>query len=48
MRKTEALTVTVPVELKKQILALAEKDGRNLSNMVTVLIQKGMKKEKTA
>jgi len=48
MKKTEKLTVTVPVELHRLVKELAAKDGRNLSNMVTVLIQKGMKKEKAA
>jgi post-segregation antitoxin (ccd killing protein) len=48
MKKTEKLTVTVPVELHAQVRALAVKDGRNLSNMVTVLIQKGIGKEKAA
>jgi len=48
MNKTEKLTVTVPIELRKQLKAQALKEGRNLSNMVTVLLQKGMKKEKAA
>jgi len=48
MKKTEVMTVTVPIELRKQLKFLAEKEGRNLSNMVTVLLQKGMKKEKAA
>lgn len=48
MRKTEVLTVTVPAELRKAVKAQAEKEGRNLSNMVTVILQKGLKKEKAA
>jgi post-segregation antitoxin (ccd killing protein) len=48
MKKTEAMTVTVPIELRKQLKAMAQKEGRNLSNMVTVLLQRGMRKEKAA
>ncbi len=48
MRTTEALTVTVPLDLKKQLQALAEREGRNLSNMVTVLLVKAVKKEEKA
>lgn len=48
MKTTEVMTVTVPVELRKQVKALAQKDGRNLSNMVTILLQKGIEKKQAA
>ena len=42
------MTVTVPIELRKQIKAMAKEERRNLSNMVTVLLERGIKKEKAA
>jgi len=48
MDKTVKMTVTIKRGLLSQVKAMSEKDNRNLSNMVTHLIQKGMKKEKAA
>ncbi len=44
MKKTEKLTASIPVELMAQVKAKALKDNRNLSNMVAVLLEKGLKK----
>jgi hypothetical protein len=43
MDKTVKMNVTIRAGLLEQVKALAEKDNRNLSNMVTHLIQKGLK-----
>jgi len=43
MKKTAVLTVTVPVELRRDLEKIAAKDQRNLSNMVTVLLQEALK-----
>jgi len=48
MKKTEVMAVSVPIELRKQLKALSLKEGRSLSNMVTVILQKGIKKEQAA
>lgn len=48
MAKTEKINVTLPIDLRKRIAELAKKENRNLSNMVTVLILKGIEKEKAA
>jgi predicted DNA-binding protein len=48
MAKTEKINVTLPIELRKRLTELAKKENRNVSNMVTVLILKGMEKEKAA
>lgn len=45
MDKTEKLTVTVPASLIRRVRKQAEKEGRNLSNMVTVILRKGVTKE---
>jgi hypothetical protein len=43
--KTEKMTVTVPKDLKKELKARALKEGRNFSNMVTVLLSKSVKEK---
>jgi len=45
MKKHEILTASVPVGTKDKVKALAEKEGRNLSNMVAELLKRGMKKK---
>jgi len=37
------LHITIPEEVLNAIKELAEKENRNLSNMTTVLIQRGIK-----
>lgn len=48
MDKTVKMTVTVPASLLEATKRRAEIEQRNLSNMVTVLLTEGMKKEKAA
>jgi hypothetical protein len=48
MDKTVKMTVTVPGSLLKEAKKLAKEEHRNLSNMVTYLLKKGMEKEKAA
>lgn len=42
------LNITIPEEVLKAVKELAEKEHRNVSNMVTVLIQKGLEKDEAA
>lgn len=48
MSKTEKMTVTAPADLIQQIKQRAKKEDRNFSNMVTLLLKQGMRKEKAA
>jgi len=48
MNKTEKMNVTIQIGLKQQVKELAEKQKRNLSNMVSHLIKQGLEKEKAA
>ena len=48
MKKNEVMTVTVPIDLLIQIKAMAREERRSLSNMVSVLLERGIKKEKAA
>ena len=48
MNKTEKMNVTIQIGLKQQVKELAEKQNRNLSNMVSHLIKQGLEKEKAA
>jgi hypothetical protein len=41
--KTIKFTVTVPPELKLQIVQRAEQENRNVSNMVVVLLTEALK-----
>ncbi len=43
--KTEKMTVTVPKDLKQKLKDRAEKENRNFSNMVTVLLSEAVKKQ---
>jgi len=43
--KTEKMTVTVPKDLKQKLKVRADKEGRNFSNMVTVLLSKAVKEK---
>jgi len=47
MDKTVKMHVTVPAWLRAELEARAAKESRNLSNMVTLLLKQGVKKEKT-
>jgi len=42
------LNITIPAELLKTVKELAQKEERNLSNMTSVLIQRGLEKNKAA
>ena len=44
MSKTKILNLRIEPELKKQAKKIAEKDGRTLSNWVTVLIRREVEK----
>ena len=48
MDKTVKMTVTVPGSVLDEAKRLAQAEHRNLSNMVTYLIKKGLEKEKAA
>jgi hypothetical protein len=48
MEKTVKMTVTVPGSVLEEAKKMAAAQQRNLSNMVTVLIKKGLDKEKAA
>jgi predicted HicB family RNase H-like nuclease len=48
MSKTKILNVRIDPELKKRAKKLAEDDGRTLSNWVTRLIEREVKKAKKA
>ena len=45
-QKTEYLQVRVDPELKKRAKQLADKDGRTLSNWITLLIQREVDRAK--
>ena len=40
------LNITIPEEVLQALRNQAKKENRNVSNMVTVLIQRGLKKTK--
>ena len=42
----ERIILSVPSELVKKVKDLAEKENRNISNMVTVLLEGATKEEK--
>ena len=42
------LHVTIPEDILKAVKKLAKKEQRNVSNMTTVLIQRGLEKTKAA
>lgn len=44
MAKTKILNLRIDADLKKEIKRLAEEDGRSVSNWVTYLIKKEVKK----
>lgn len=44
MAKTKILNLRIDADLKKEIKKLAEEDGRSVSNWVTYLIKKEVKK----
>ncbi len=46
MAKTKILNIRIDPELKKKAKRLAEDDGRTLSNWVTRLIEREIKKTK--
>jgi antitoxin component of RelBE/YafQ-DinJ toxin-antitoxin module len=46
MAKTKILNIRIDPELKKKAKRLAEDDGRTLSNWVTRLIEREIKKAK--
>jgi hypothetical protein len=49
MKTKMLMTVSIPIELRKLLVDRAEKENRNLSNMVTFLLEKELKgKEKAA
>lgn len=41
--KTEKFTVTLPQDLKKQVIELAKQESRNVSNMTAVLLAEALK-----
>jgi hypothetical protein len=41
--KTVKFTVTLPQDLAKQVRELAQKEGRNVSNMATWLLREAVK-----
>lgn len=41
--KTEALSITLPVDLKAKVQELAKQEKRNVSNMIAVLIEEALK-----
>lgn len=48
MNKTVKMNVTVPAGLRAALETRASAEGRNLSNMVTVLLKEAMEKRKAA
>ena len=48
MAKTKILNLRIDADLKKEIKKLAEEDGRSVSNWVTYLIKKEIKKARKA
>lgn len=42
------LNITIPEDVLKALKELAIKENRNVSNMTTVLIQRGIEKDKAA
>ena len=48
MAKTKILNLRIDADLKKEIKKLAEEDGRSVSNWVTYLIKKEVKKARKA
>lgn len=48
MSKSKILNIRIDPDLKKKAKALAEEDGRTLSNWVTRLIEKELKKSRKA
>jgi predicted DNA-binding protein len=42
-RKTEVFTVSLPPGMKDRIKELAEKEGRNVSNMTVMLLEYALK-----
>jgi len=44
----DILAVSIDRDLKAAVQEQAKKEGRNVSNMVTFLLRKGLKKEKAA
>lgn len=45
MAKTDRLVIRITPELKSQLQAAAEADGRNVSNYIEKLIKEAIKKE---
>lgn len=43
--KTEALSITLPVDLKIKVQELAKQESRNMSNMIAVLLEEAIKKK---
>jgi predicted HicB family RNase H-like nuclease len=43
MKKDTQMQIKISSELKKQAVAAAEKDGRNLSNWILKLVQDALK-----
>lgn len=48
MRKSEVFTVSMPTEVRAKLKALALKEGRSVSNMVTEIVKKELQKTKAA
>jgi len=46
--KTEVMSISIPADLRLQLRDRAKKEGRPVSNLITVLLAKEMKKEKAA
>jgi hypothetical protein len=46
--KKNILSVYVPDALRAKLKARADKEGRSVSNLVTVLLEKEVRKEKAA
>lgn len=46
--KKNVMSVYVPDDLKAKIKARADKEGRSVSNMITLILEKEVRKEKAA
>lgn len=44
MSKREVMTISITPDLRQRVKKQAEKEGRNVSNMVAELLKRGMQK----
>ena len=45
MNKTEVMSISIPIDLRKQLKERAKKEGRPVSNLITVLLTKAVKEK---